>query len=604
MAAVRKMQSNGTLYTLITFVGISIVVGVVAVVFYSKFEKQQKIAIQCRQDLDEMANRQQLRDITKIVGAKSTRETYLGKTLDYLDETVAIVLGGPLKDEPAETKVDNVKRQFTQTLDLLAGQQPALKSAKPKPPANEFVQLLAGKKFVAAVETMDQNMKTALPADTLEQTWTATVAQVGAFKQQIGARTEKQAGYDVVLVTCEFEKGPLDVKIVYDNNRKVAGLFFVPTPPDVLKSYQPASEQPAQTGFRMERPDPNTTGLIRIVEKLKNTLDDTTSLALTLSDELQQLNNQFDDFQTQTREKERTLLADKERLQQQVAKIEKDYGDLEALTRKTSDERTQTVMSQLDRLKTQHEELQTDMLQTSAKLVAAEERIARLQNQIHAAAPPPDSNIPAYKHDGKILWVSNDIVHINIGTDDHVYRGLTFSVYNKGMPIPQDGKGKAEIEVYDVRKNVSAARITRSRKRRPIVVEDIVANLIWNSDKTNNFVILGDFDMNNDGEIDYDGVDKLKTLIERWGGRVSDTVSVDADFLILGSPPRALLKPTPEEMATDPTSMDKYEVSVRESDHYNEAKNQAQSLRIPVFNKERFLHFIGYQTMAARPDAF
>jgi hypothetical protein len=551
-----------------------------------------------------MADPQQLRNVTKIIGAKTTRETYLGKMVDYLDQTVAIILGGPLEDAAAEVKVENVNREFTQTLDLLAGQQPDAKITKPKPPPNRFVELLADKKFAAAVESMDQNMKNALPADKLQQAWTATTTQMGAYKQQLGARSEKQAGYDTVLVTCDFEKGPLDIKVVYDTNRKVAGLFFVPTPPDVLKSYQPAPEEAAPTGFTMANLDPNTTGLIRIVEKLKNALDDTTGLALALSDQLQQLNNRFDDAKAQAQETKQTLQADKDRLQQQVDKIKNDYEDLKALTKKTSDERTQTVMDQLDDLKTEHEQLKADLLQTDAKLAAAEERIAHLQKRIHAAAPPPDSNMPAYNADGRILWVSNNIVHLNIGSDDHVYRGLTFSVYDKGMPIPKDGKGKAEVEVFDVRKNVSAARITRSERRRPIVVDDIFANLIWDSKKTNLFAVLGDFDVNNDGDIDYDGVDKIKTLIEKWGGRLADPISVDTDFLILGTPPKLLPKPTLEETVTDPTAMDRYEASVRELEHYNETLSQARTLRIPVFSIERFLHFIGYKAMAARVDAF
>jgi hypothetical protein len=172
------------------------------------------------------------------------------------------------------------------------------------------------------------------------------------------------------------------------------------------------------------------------------------------------------------------------------------------------------------------------------------------------------------------------------------------------MPIPKDGIGKAEIEVFDVRKNFSGARITYSQKTNPIVVDDVVANLIWDSKKTNVFMVAGDFDLDGDGYIDYDAVDKIKAIIVKWGGRVTDAVSVDTDFLVLGRPPRVLRKPTFGEIEMDPLAMQKYEASLGKLAYYNQVRAQARALYIPVFNTERFLYFIGYKTQAGRPGAF
>jgi uncharacterized protein len=94
--------------------------------------------------------------------------------------------------------------------------------------AKAFVDLLAKKDFSRAEETFDTTMKTALPEEKLKEVWTTVVAQAGAFKRQVGARTEKISGYDVVFVTCEFEKASLDIKVVYNQAKRVAGLFFVP----------------------------------------------------------------------------------------------------------------------------------------------------------------------------------------------------------------------------------------------------------------------------------------------------------------------------------------------------------------------------------------
>jgi NAD-dependent DNA ligase len=354
----------------------------------------------------------------------------------------------------------------------------------------------------------------------------------------------------------------------------------------------------------IETIDPNTTGLIQIIQKLKTKLDNTTKKALALEKQLEDLHNKFDDTLTASREKEQKLLAEKERYEQQVNEIKQEYDRLAALLNKNKEQQVQDLMAQLEQARAERDRLNTEMRQMDAKLSVAQQRIAHLQSQIHATMPTPDPNALAYQPDGRIILIDNQIVHLNMGSDDRVYRGLTFTVYDRGMPIPKDGEGKAEIEVFDVGKNFSTARITYSQKRNPIIIDDIVANLIWDRDKTNVFMIAGEFDLNSDGDIEYDAADKIKALIEKWGGRVINTVTIDTDYIVLGQPPRVLRRPTFDEIEADPLAMQKYEASQRKLTHYNQVKSQAQVLYVPVFNTTRFLHFIGYKALSRRPDAF
>jgi len=354
----------------------------------------------------------------------------------------------------------------------------------------------------------------------------------------------------------------------------------------------------------IETIDPNTTGLIQIIEKLKTKLDNTTKKALALEKQLEDLHNKFDDTLAAGRQKEQKLLAEKEKYEQQVNEIKQEYDKLAATLNMNKEQQVQDLMAQLEQTKAEGDTLKTEMRQLGAKLSVAQQRIAHLQNQIHATMPTPDPNALAYQPDGRIILIDNQIVHLNIGSDDRVYRGLTFTVYDRSMPIPKNGKGKAEIEVFDVGKKISTARITYSQKTNPIVLDDIVANLIWDRQKTNVFMIAGEFDLDSDGDIDYDATDKIKTLIEKWGGRVTNTVTIDTDYIVLGQPPRILRKPTFDELEIDPLAMQKYEASQRKLADYNQVKNQAEVLYIPVFNTARFLHFIGYNALARRPDAF
>ena len=124
---------------------------------------------------------------------------------------------------------------------------------------------------------------------------------------------------------------------------------------------------------------------------------------------------------------------------------------------------------------------------------------------------------------------------------------------------------------------------------------DVVANLIWDSDKTNVFVVAGDFDLDNDGVIEFDAVDKITALIEKWGGKVADDVSIDTDFVVLGRVPKVLKEPAREGAETDPTAMQQYNASLRRLEHYKEVQSRAEALWIPIFNYERFLYFIGYK---------
>lgn len=116
-----------------------------------------------------------------------------------------------------------------------------------KPPdlvssAKAFVDLLVNKDFSSAEGYFHDTVKAALPEEKLKGTWTSLITQAGAFKRQVGTRTEKISGYDVVFVTCEFEKASVDIKVVFNQAKQVAGLFFVPantageySPPDYVK---------------------------------------------------------------------------------------------------------------------------------------------------------------------------------------------------------------------------------------------------------------------------------------------------------------------------------------------------------------------------------
>jgi len=91
-----------------------------------------------------------------------------------------------------------------------------------------LVDALAKEDYVAAGKKFDTVMQKAIPADKLEATWQAILEQVGPFQKRTQTRVEKAGKYDVVLVTCQFEKAALDVRVVFSNDMQVTGLQFRP----------------------------------------------------------------------------------------------------------------------------------------------------------------------------------------------------------------------------------------------------------------------------------------------------------------------------------------------------------------------------------------
>jgi len=374
----------------------------------------------------------------------------------------------------------------------------------------------------------------------------------------------------------------------------------------VDRKFNETLELLASSGINLEIGDPNTAGLIYIVEKLKAQSDNLAKANIALAERLNDLQLRFDNAMQATFQKEQTLLAEKEKYQQQVNEIKTNYEELKKLMEQTTEKQVQTLRDQRDQERNNKEQLYKDLLKTEAELKTTQSHLKIIQEKLDAIVPPPDSEAIAFKPDGQIILIDNKnkLVHLNIGGDDGVYKGLTFSVYGKNAPIPRDGKGKAEIEVFNVEKTISVARIIKSTTRNPIVSGDIVANLIWDGSTTNVFAVVGDFDLDDDGVIDYNGAEKIKALVEKWGGRVVEDITVDTNFLVLGMPPKILTKPTFEEIQLDPLAMEKYETSIQNLAHYKEVLQQAQRLSIPILNMERFLDFIGYKSQAPRPEAF
>jgi Na+-transporting NADH:ubiquinone oxidoreductase subunit NqrC len=335
--------------------------------------------------------------------------------------------------------------------------------------------------------------------------------------------------------------------------------------------------------------DANSVGLVQALELLKNKYDESKAQQIATNNKLTELGNLFDEEKKAAVEKENEIAAAMQKLQQDANSATGGYESLKAAMQQGSDQQVAAIAARLDLADQTLKKEQQELLLAQAKLKNAESRLDGLQTQLEQIMPKPDNLTTALKPDGKIISIddASKTVIVNLGSDDRVYRGLTFAVYDKSLPVPRDGKGKANIELFDIKKNVSAARIVWVDKKDSVMADDNIANVIWNSADHKEFVVAGKFAFG-------DGIDSVKELIRRWGGIVADNVSISTNFLVLGTTPKAAAKPNAEEMEADPRAKEKYEAALQKQQEYNEVITQAKTLSIPVFDLERFLDFIGY----------
>jgi hypothetical protein len=109
----------------------------------------------------------------------------------------------------------------------------ALIAADPAPAelparATEFVRTLSRDDFAAAVKDFDDTLAKVLPADRLKTVWQGVTGRFGAFKEATDTRVEQRGKLTIVYVVSKFEKAPLDVRVVFDSDKKVSGLQFLP----------------------------------------------------------------------------------------------------------------------------------------------------------------------------------------------------------------------------------------------------------------------------------------------------------------------------------------------------------------------------------------
>lgn len=95
--------------------------------------------------------------------------------------------------------------------------------------ARQLIDQMNAGQFESATQYFDEAMLQALPADRLSAVWQETLERYGALQSTGTAQVEPANGYTAVIVQAQFERAVVNVRVVFDAQERIAGLFFLPT---------------------------------------------------------------------------------------------------------------------------------------------------------------------------------------------------------------------------------------------------------------------------------------------------------------------------------------------------------------------------------------
>ncbi len=210
------------------------------------------------------------------------------------------------------------------------------------------------------------------------------------------------------------------------------------------------------------------------------------------------------------------------------------------------DELARQISEKQDRLDETRQERAQEMSRVRDAFTEQEQLLAEQRAALQELrGPGPITAQPlaaARKPIGKVARAlpGDSLVHIDLGKRDNVSLGMTFSVYSQGERVLQSGQGKATLEVVSIGELTAECRvISPPPPDDPILEGDGVGNIILsrNRDKKTQFVVVGDFDIDFDGQTDVRGRAAIEALIRAYGGEVVDQVTAFTDYVVVGSEP-------------------------------------------------------------------
>ena len=226
------------------------------------------------------------------------------------------------------------------------------------------------------------------------------------------------------------------------------------------------------------------------------------------------------------------------------------------------------------------------------EITRKDHKIAKLNKDIQDLKGSFDPEAILRKADGRILRAipGSDVVYINLGANDNIKVGMGFVVFSQTGSRDLGLRGKASLEIATVEENTAECRVLRTKRGQPIMEGDIVVNIAYEEGRRPKFVIRGDFDLNYDGQIDFDGVDAIAGIVRQWGGQIVPELDESVDYIVIGMAPRVV------DVGAGASDIvrDQAERRLLALSQFRRLIDRARSMYIPVITQSQFLFLTGY----------
>jgi len=166
-----------------------------------------------------------------LKGAREELAGVAGAFQSQISQTTRVMQGEPIyvsKSQFEHFKVE-LKLTFDDTNQITHFRIAPISDVTPESmeaSAKTIADLLRQQQFKEVSTRFNDEMKEKMPGDRLEASWTHVMMHLGPFKSIRTARKDPE--FDRVDVRCEFENGPMIVRLAFEPSGKIAGLWMLP----------------------------------------------------------------------------------------------------------------------------------------------------------------------------------------------------------------------------------------------------------------------------------------------------------------------------------------------------------------------------------------
>ncbi len=94
--------------------------------------------------------------------------------------------------------------------------------------SRKIVDNLVNQRFENVRDDFAEDLRSALPAEKIQEVWESVVLQIGEFEEISSTQNRTAGGYQQVNHKCKFERNNANIEVTFSSDKKVVGLYIKP----------------------------------------------------------------------------------------------------------------------------------------------------------------------------------------------------------------------------------------------------------------------------------------------------------------------------------------------------------------------------------------